>query len=25
MSLENFTTGMRAIALLWDELGALSS
>jgi acetylornithine deacetylase/succinyl-diaminopimelate desuccinylase-like protein len=22
MSLENFTTGMRAIATLWDELGA---
>ncbi len=23
MSMENFTTGMRAIAMLWDELGAL--
>ena len=25
MSMENFTVGMRAIATLWDELGALSS
>ena len=25
MSMENFTIGMRAIATLWDELGALSS
>jgi acetylornithine deacetylase/succinyl-diaminopimelate desuccinylase-like protein len=24
MSLENFTVGMRAMAMLWDELGAAS-